>query len=151
MCAHAETMSTSHSVRMPLPRPIGFVLGGGGALGAVQVGMLRALLERGVTPDLVVGTSIGAFNGAILAADPTLAVDKLISFWTNTSQINGMHWRGLTPLLRWRRTRRSLFSNDGLALNIRSQLSAFHLIEDLALPFGAVAVEVHRGLPELLT
>lgn len=65
---------------MPLPRPIGFVLGGGGALGAVQVGMLRALLERGVTPDLVVGTSIGAFNGAILAADPTVAVDKLISF-----------------------------------------------------------------------
>ena len=36
-----------------LPRPLGFVLGGGGSLGAVQVGMLQALGEVGVTPDLV--------------------------------------------------------------------------------------------------
>ena len=42
-----------------------FVLGGGGVLGAVEVGMLRALLERGIRPDLVLGTSIGAFNGAL--------------------------------------------------------------------------------------
>jgi hypothetical protein len=45
-----------------------FVLGGGGVLGAVEVGMLRALLERDVTPDLVLGTSIGAFNGALVAS-----------------------------------------------------------------------------------
>ncbi|MEI7619479.1 MAG: patatin-like phospholipase family protein [Actinomycetota bacterium] len=144
-------MPTSRPVLTPLPRPIGFVLGGGGALGAVQVGMLRALLERGITPDLVVGTSIGAFNGAILAADPTSAVDKLINFWTKTSHINPVRWRGVTPLLRWRRTRLSLFANDALAFNIRSQLSGFHLIEDLALPFGAVAVDLHRGVPELFT
>ena len=47
-----------------------FVLGGGGVLGAVQVGMLRALLDGGVRPDLVVGTSVGAINGAVLAALP---------------------------------------------------------------------------------
>jgi NTE family protein len=44
-----------------------FVLGGGGARGALQVGALQALLEAGVGPDLVVGTSIGAMNGAFLS------------------------------------------------------------------------------------
>ena len=47
-----------------------FVLGGGGLLGAHEVGMLRALAEAGIRPDLVVGTSIGALNGAFVAADP---------------------------------------------------------------------------------
>ena len=40
-----------------------FVLGGGGVLGATQVGMLRGLAEADITPDLVLGTSIGALNG----------------------------------------------------------------------------------------
>jgi NTE family protein len=44
-----------------------FVLGGGGNLGATQVGMLHALLERGILPDAIVGASIGALNGAFLA------------------------------------------------------------------------------------
>lgn len=44
-----------------------FVLSGGGSLGAVQVGMLQALSERGVQPDLLVGTSAGAINAAFVA------------------------------------------------------------------------------------
>lgn len=57
---------------------VAFVLGGGGLLGATQVGMLHALLERGIRPDLVIGTSVGAVNGALLASDPTLdAVRRL--------------------------------------------------------------------------
>jgi NTE family protein len=60
-----------------------FVLGGGGVLGAVEVGMLKALLERGLTPDLVLGTSVGALNGAMVARDPTPAVvDQLVEMWT---------------------------------------------------------------------
>jgi NTE family protein len=47
------------------------VLSGGGSLGAVQVGALRALLEHGVRPDLLVGCSVGALNAAFLAVDPT--------------------------------------------------------------------------------
>jgi NTE family protein len=61
---------------MAQPRPhreVAFVLGGGGVLGATQVGMARALLEHGIRPDLVLGTSVGALNGAMLAADPSLA------------------------------------------------------------------------------
>ena len=59
-----------------------FVLGGGGVLGAVEVGMLRALFERDVIPDLVLGTSVGALNGAMVARDPSLAViERLTELW----------------------------------------------------------------------
>ena len=47
-----------------LPRPIGYVLGGGASLGAIQVGTLQALSEHDVAPDLVAGTSVGSLNGA---------------------------------------------------------------------------------------
>ena len=47
-----------------------YVLGGGGVLGSTEVGMVQALADRGVRPDLVLGTSIGALNGAFIAADP---------------------------------------------------------------------------------
>ncbi|MGA8039130.1 MAG: patatin-like phospholipase family protein, partial [Acidimicrobiia bacterium] len=49
---------------------VAFVLGGGGRWGAVEVGMLRALDEAGVRPDLILGTSIGAFNGSVVADTP---------------------------------------------------------------------------------
>src|SRR5215213_4141263 len=47
--------------------PVEFVLSGGAGLGALQVGMLRALYERGIEPDLIVATSVGAINGAFIA------------------------------------------------------------------------------------
>ena len=59
-----------------------FVLGGGGNLGAMQVGMLRALVDRGVRPDLVVGCSVGALNGAAVAFDPTPdGIRRLDGLW----------------------------------------------------------------------
>jgi len=51
---------------------VAFVLGGGGVLGASEVGMLRALVSAGVAPDLVIGTSVGAVNGAVFALDGIL-------------------------------------------------------------------------------
>src|SRR3954451_12187416 len=63
-------------------RSTAIVLGGGGVLGAVQVGMLRALIEAEVRPTLVVGTSVGALNGAVLAALPVAEVaDRLDALW----------------------------------------------------------------------
>jgi len=59
--------------------PVAFVLGGGGLLGAHEVGMLQALLEAGIVPDLVVGTSVGALNGVVIAAEPT-PVAQEVSF-----------------------------------------------------------------------
>ena len=58
------------------------VLSGGGSLGAVQIGALRALLEAGVRPDLLVGCSVGAMNAASLAVDPSLArLGELEALW----------------------------------------------------------------------
>ena len=51
-------------------RRIAFVLSGGGSLGALQVGMLQALFEAGIRPDMVVGTSVGAVNAAWIGAWP---------------------------------------------------------------------------------
>ena len=48
-----------------------FVLSGGASHGAIQVGMLEALYERGIEPDLIVGTSAGAVNGAFIASRPS--------------------------------------------------------------------------------
>jgi hypothetical protein len=50
-----------------LPRPLAFVLPGGGALGSYQVGVLRALTEAGIEPDLLIGVSAGAVNAALFA------------------------------------------------------------------------------------
>lgn len=60
-----------------------FVLSGGGSLGAVQVGMLRALSARGIRPDLLIGTSAGALNAAYVAGHGTGdgALDDLATTW----------------------------------------------------------------------
>lgn len=56
-----------------LPRPVALVLSGGASLGAIQVGMVKALAQVGLEPDLVVGTSVGSLNGAVVAEHPTMA------------------------------------------------------------------------------
>jgi NTE family protein len=64
-----------------------FVLSGGGSLGAVQVGMLRALFEAGIWPDLILGCSVGSINGAGYAADPTLrGVARLERIWRRLAE-----------------------------------------------------------------
>ena len=68
----------------PNDRPrTAFALSGGASLGAIQVGMLRAFYERGIAPDLIVGTSAGAMNRAFIASRPqTVATaDALATVW----------------------------------------------------------------------
>jgi NTE family protein len=82
-----------------------FVLGGGGLLGAVEVGMLRALFERDEKPDLVLGTSVGALNGLVVASDPTsAAVDRLLDLWRSVAESNEIYsdptWRQVTRAMR---------------------------------------------------
>ncbi|MCC2101874.1 MAG: patatin-like phospholipase family protein, partial [Hyphomicrobiales bacterium] len=67
----------------------GFVFAGGGSLGAVQVGMLRALLEAGVRPDFVVGASAGAINAAYFAGAPDLdGVARLERIWSGLKRVD---------------------------------------------------------------
>ena len=64
-----------------LPRPLAYVMGGGGSLGAAQVGMLKALAEVGLRPDMIVGTSVGAGNGALAAEQVAGAPARLREIW----------------------------------------------------------------------
>ncbi|MEO7422308.1 MAG: patatin-like phospholipase family protein [Ornithinibacter sp.] len=67
---------------MPHAPLTAYVLGGGGVLGSSEVGMVRALAESGIRPDLVLGTSIGALNGAFIAADPgPEGAERLAAVW----------------------------------------------------------------------
>ena len=88
---------------------IAFVLGGGGVRGAVQVGMVKALFEAEIQPDLLVGTSIGAITGAAIAAEPSASVvERLTEAWSSTiaEQIYGDPWhRQLRRLARSRARR----------------------------------------------
>src|SRR5689334_21069346 len=67
--------------RSPIQQTV-LVLQGGGALGAYQAGVFQALVEGGVSPDWVIGTSIGAINGAIIAGNaPENRLPRLQEFW----------------------------------------------------------------------
>jgi hypothetical protein len=95
------------SVRAISGRPsTAFVLGGGGSLGAVQVGMMRALLEQAIGADLLVGSSVGAINAAYFAANPTLeGPSGLEAIWRHLKRSNilCLGWRGLFGFLGQRR------------------------------------------------
>jgi NTE family protein len=122
-----------------------FVLGGGGVLGAAEVGMARALLEAGIYPDLVCGTSVGAINGAAIAANPTPeGAEHLLAMWdalTEGGVLDGSPIRRVTELLRHRT---SLHGNGDLRRLLRDRLPA-HTFEDLAVPFECVAASVERA------
>ena len=122
-----------------------FVLGGGGVLGAAEVGMLRALLELGIRPDLVLGTSVGAINGALVAADPTpRAVARLTEVWTSLASSDVF---GGSPVRRLRhvaRTGTHAHPNDPLRDLLSSALGDAR-IEDLAVPFQCCAASIERA------
>src|SRR5437763_6129385 len=118
-----------------------FVLGGGGLLGAHEVGMLRALADAGVRPDLVVGTSIGALNGVLVAADPAEAADRLARMW------QGEELRAAFSEKLWGRAARLVRSGRRLhALEAWARILAGLLpgseFSDLGLPFQCVAANI---------
>jgi NTE family protein len=76
-----------------MKKPLAFVLGGGGARGALQVGALRALYEAGYRPDMMVGTSAGAVNATYLALRgfDERGLDQLEQAWLEAA------WDDLLP------------------------------------------------------
>ena len=124
---------------------IAFVLGGGGHMGAYEVGMLRALFERGVRPDLIVGNSVGALNGAAVAYEPTLEmVDRLRSVWLGVDQERVFGGSLLSAALNMFRSRTHLHSNGPLADLIRS-LVGVETFQELKIRFECVAASVERA------
>ena len=122
-----------------------FVLGGGGVLGACEVGMLRALLEAGVVPDLVLGTSVGAINGAVFAAEPNLdGVARLEKVWTELDARGLFEGSVFARLGTAVRTRTHLHPNEPLRLMLAQALGTLR-IEELPLRFACVAACIERA------
>jgi NTE family protein len=123
-----------------------FVFSGGGNLGAIQVGQVRALLERGILPDAVVGCSVGALNGAAIAGNPTLEeADRLAALWTGLTRedIFPATGRGRGPWL-YIRNGTSAYSDVGLRRLIAHWLR-FQRFEDAAVRFSVVATCLRDG------
>lgn len=119
-----------------------FVLSGGGNLGAVQVGMARALIEHGVTPDMIVGCSVGALNGAALADEPTLVgVARLEQVWRNADGDEVMPRTWLPRAAALARKGEAVHDNDGLRQMFESSIRAREF-KALAVPFQCVATDV---------
>ncbi|MBL0373677.1 patatin-like phospholipase family protein [Rhizobium sp. KVB221] len=127
------------------PRPkTAFIFAGGGSFGAIQVGMLRALTRRGMTADMVVGSSVGALNGAYYAGNPTAAgVERLEAIW------RGLRRRDVFPLrlkamLSFLYRRDFLVASDGLHRLVERNL-AYRNLEDAAIPIHIVATNILTG------
>ena len=123
-----------------------FVLGGGGNLGAIQVGQLRALLERGIRPDVVVGCSVGSLNGAAIAGNPTLQeAERLADLWRSltredvfpSSRVGRGPWMFV-------RNATSAFGDHGLR-RVLAHWLRFSRIEDAAVPLWVVATSLRKG------
>ncbi len=124
--------------------PVAFVLSGGGNHGVAQVGMLRALFEHRIVPDVLIGTSVGALNAAAVAAAPSLeGVHRLERIWS------GLRADDLFPGGAWARTwhvvrkQSHLVPNTGLVRLVeRFAAGSFH---DLTVPLRVVATDLATG------
>ena len=127
-----------------------FVLGGGGVLGAHEVGMLRALDEAGIRPDLVVGTSVGAINGAFVAADPGAAAGRLGALWAGAHLQRAFSGTLLGRATRLARSGTHLHEIEPLLQMLDDELPAKDF-SDLQLPFNCVAASVEHATARWFT
>ena len=94
---------------------LAFVLSGGGNRGALEVGVLQVLFERGIRPQMLVGTSAGAMNAAYIATNPTLeGAQELAELWLKLTKEDVYPGNYLTMAWRLMRGKDSLFPNGNL-------------------------------------
>jgi NTE family protein len=137
------------NVTMLRPRPSGprtaFVLGGGGNLGAIQIGMLQALSARGIQPDVLVGASVGAVNAVGMALDPSPeGIEHLRRTWLDpaTGQVFSSGRLG-GPWQLFRRGR-SMVGNERLRSLLDGSVGT-RRFEDLEVPLHVVATSLRTG------
>jgi NTE family protein len=121
-----------------------FVFAGGGSFGAIQVGMLHSLAAHGISADMVVGSSVGALNGAFYAGDPTLkGVERLGEIWRGLKRqdVFPMSWRTVLSFL-WRRD--FLISHDGIRKLIDDHIP-YRNLQDAKVPVHIVTTDIISG------
>jgi NTE family protein len=123
-----------------------FVLSGGASLGAMQAGMLRALYERGISPDLIVGTSAGALNGAFVSSRPQTVetADDLADVWRHLRRGRVFPVDPFTGLLGLAGTRDHFVPGRALRHLVERDLEIEQL-EDAPIPLHVVATDVLTG------
>jgi NTE family protein len=123
-----------------------FVLGGGGLLGAVEVGMLRALFDADIRPDLILGTSVGALNGALVAAHPGPdVIERLVLLWESAASSREVYGDGpMRQVTRAVRTGTHLHSTRPLRQRLHQELGDLTFAE-LAVPFQCCAASIERA------
>lgn len=119
---------------MPRKLRLGLALGSGSSRGWAHIGVIRGLEERGIKPDLICGTSIGALVGAAYAAGELDRLEKWVTglAWTTVVRLMDLTWRG--GLIRGTR----LFTLFRTILDDRE-------ISELPITYGAIATELHSG------
>ena len=121
-----------------------FVFAGGGSFGAIQVGMLHSLVASGVSADMVVGSSVGAINGAYFAGNPTLkGVLELETIWRGLTRhdVFPITWRTLLGFI-WRRD--FLISHEGIRKLLQDHMP-YRNLQDAQLPIHIVTTDIVSG------
>jgi NTE family protein len=132
------------SITEPVAEKTAFVFAGGGSFGAVQVGMMQALARRGVTADMVVGSSVGALNGAFYASNPTQAgAEHLADIWRGLRRQDVFPFTLRTLLgFLWRRD--FLIPHDGIRKLVDDHIP-YRNLEHARLPVHIVATDIITG------
>lgn len=134
--------------RMSRRRKVAFVLSGGGPLGGVQVGMLRALVENGIKPDMILGCSVGAVNGAAFASEPNLrGIQRLEHIWGRLADGDPdlMENARLMPVIvELGRRGEAISTQDNLQKLLEEEMSARNFA-DLGVPFACVATDMETA------
>jgi NTE family protein len=121
-----------------------FIFAGGGSFGAIHVGMLHSLASHGITADMVVGSSVGALNGAYYAGDPTIeGIQRLDAIWRGLrrNDVFPLTWRTMTRFL-YRRD--FLVASDALRQLVDRNLT-YRNLEDAKIPVHIVATNILSG------
>lgn len=153
--AHASraTLPTAAPASASLTSPdlTAFVLLGGGARGAAQAGAIAAMLEHGVRPDVMIGVSAGAWNGAYLAVDPTPERARaLCAIWAGlktSDLLGGGWWRAAVSAVSGHP---SLYSSAG-PLAVAHRYMEKHLFEEMKTPLHILATNLTTGQPMLFS
>jgi NTE family protein len=134
-----------NGTRTGSPPRTAFVLSGGGNQGVAQVGMLRAVIERGIVPDVVIGTSAGALNGAAVAYAPNLTgVAQLDAVWTALTAAEVFPGSRLSRA--WNLMRRETYLFDATGLDaLVDRATPARSFADLAVPLRVIATDLDTG------